>query len=132
MSLCQFIILIFVLLIILSIMIYHFVFNIYEVIFLTESSYKHADDFSMITISSFPVNSFGWKIPLRKSKTLYKIENGEDLISIFSNDKSKGKIILKVKNTTGKIVISAKSCYSIFPSVFTYNIISGKIKNDFI
>lgn len=132
MSLSQFIILSIALLIIVGMFIYHFVFNIYEVVFLAKNSIKSASDFSIIAISSIPVNSFGWKIPFRKSKTSFKIEDGENLVTILSNDLFKGKIILKVKNITGKVIISAKSNYAIFPSSFTFNIVSGKIKNDFI
>jgi hypothetical protein len=76
----------------------------------------YADNSSTIIIEAIPINSFGWKAPLRKSHAEFKFNEGKDLIDIISIDNDTGILKLKAKDKSGKISISIKSKFSLLPS----------------
>jgi len=95
-----------------------YIFNIYEVNYTVKPQSLFADSKSVITISSKPINAFGWKAPFREAPADFKIKEGKELTDILAEDSRKGILILKAKNKPGKIVIYAKSRYALFPSSF--------------
>ena len=99
-----------------------YIFNIYEVIYNVAPEPLYADSKSIVTVSSVPINAFGWKTPFRTAPADFKIKEGNDLVEIISEDSKEGILILKVKNKPGKIVINVKSRYALFPSSIEINI----------
>jgi hypothetical protein len=99
-----------------------YIFNIYEVNYTVKPQSLFADSESVVTISSIPINAFGRKAPFRKAPADFIIREGKELIDIIAEDSSKGILILKAKNKSGKIVVHAKSRYALLPSSFEINI----------
>ncbi len=99
-----------------------YIFNIYEVNYTINPQSLYADSESIITISSKPVNAFGWRASLRVAPADFKIKEGNDLVDIISEDNNNGVLILKAKNNPGKIVLYVKSKYALFPSSIEINI----------
>ena len=99
-----------------------YIFNIYEVIYNVAPKLLYADSKSVVTVSSIPVNAFGWKTPFRTAPADFKIKEGNDLVEIISEDSKKGILILKAKNNPGKLVLYVKSRYALFPSSIEINI----------
>lgn len=99
-----------------------YIFNIYEVNYTVKPQSLYADSKSVVTISSKPVNAFGWNAPFRAAPADFKIKEGSDLVEIISLDSRKGILILKSKNKPGKIILSIKSGYALFPSSIEINI----------
>ena len=99
-----------------------YIFNIYEVIYNVAPKSLYADSKSVVTVSSIPVNAFGWKTPFRTAPADFKIKEGNDLVEIISEDSKKGILILKAKNNPGKLVLYVKSRYALFPSSIEINI----------
>ena len=95
---------------------YHYIFSIYEVTYKITPDKLYADNSSTIIIEAIPINSFGWKAPLRKSHAEFKFNEGKDLIDIISIDNDTGILKLKAKDKSGKISISIKSKFSLLPS----------------
>ena len=101
---------------------YLYVFNIYEVTYAVKPQSLPADSKSIVTISSKPINAFGWKAPFRKAAAKFDIKGGNDLIDILSEDSSRGILKIKSKNKPGKIVLYIKSKYALLPSAIEINI----------
>jgi hypothetical protein len=95
---------------------YHYIFSIYEVTYKISPDKLYADNSSTIVIEVIPVNSFGWKAPLRKSHAEFKFNEGKDLVDIVWLDNDTGLLKLKAKDKSGKVSISIKSKYSLLPS----------------
>lgn len=75
-----------------------------------------AETTSKIKIEVVPVNSFGWKIPFRKSRSEFMIIEGGSLVEILETNSENGFIILRSKGIPGVVEISIKSQYSPFPT----------------
>ncbi len=99
-----------------------YVFNIYEVTYLVNPPSLFANNESTVTISSEPINAFGWRAPFRNAPADFNIKEGSDLIEIMFEDNHKGILKLKAKNKHGKIVIYIKSKYALLPSAVEINI----------
>lgn len=114
---------IYLVLIILAVIVFLFgkmyLFNIYEVEFEVKPYKMYADNQSQVQITSIPLNAFGWKAPFRDSPTEYEIREGEELVDVVKRDDEKGILILKAKEKPGKVVIHAKSKFSLLPSEIT-------------
>ncbi len=96
---------------------WQYFFSIYEVTYSVEPAVLYADDQSIVTIKTVPLNSFGNKAWMRKSSALYEITEGEDLVEIIDEDKSNGILKLKALHETGLVIIKVKSEHSLFPTV---------------
>ena len=110
------------LIILASVFFFIYLFNIYEVIYTVEPSSLNADNISIITISSKPINAFSKKIPFRIVPVESNIKEGNDLIDVLSKNESKGSIKLKAKNRAGTVIIHIKSRYDLFPSLMEIHI----------
>lgn len=97
---------------------YNYIFNIYEVTYNLSSNSLFADNKSTVTISTIPLNAFGWKAPLRNAPTNFEIREGKYLVEIIFQNNKNGILTLKAKNKTGQIVVFVKSKYALLPSSF--------------
>ena len=97
-----------------GVLVYYFIFNIYEIIY--DISKKKIIAGEEVEISAIPVNSFGHKAPLRNSYASFIITGGKDLVEIVSENNNSGKLVLKSNCKTGKIIIKVNSRYSLFSS----------------
>lgn len=105
-----------ILLLIAIIFIYQYIFGIYEVTYSVDHRKIFADNQSTATITVVPVNSFGWKAPLRSSPAKFRIVEGADLVEIIQNSPEKGFFSIKAKDKPGKVIIWVKSIHSLLPS----------------
>jgi hypothetical protein len=95
---------------------YHYIFSIYEVTYKIYPARLYADNKSDLIIESVPLNSFGWRAPLRNSPSEFTIIEGADLVEIVFIDRIKGIIKIKAKERAGKVLITIKPKFSMFPS----------------
>ena len=109
-------IIIFLLFIIAVLFSWQYIFSIYEVIYNVEPKKLFADNSSTLIIEIVPLNSFGWKAPLRNSTAVFTITEGRDLIDIIFIDNAKGKIKIRAKNKSGKVSVTIKPEFSLLPS----------------
>jgi len=94
---------------------YKYFINIYETTVSVEPAELYADNQSLATVSVVPLNSLGWKALFRTSPAEFEIIEGGSLAEIVFMDSGKGKLILKAKSVTGRIVINIISEYSLLP-----------------
>ncbi|MEI7810896.1 MAG: hypothetical protein WCJ01_00565 [Ignavibacteria bacterium] len=97
-------------------------FNIYEVSFKVSDVVLFADNKSTSIIEVIPLNSFGNRVPFRKSPAEFQIVEGVDLVEIIQNDIDNGILTLKAKDMPGKITVRIKSEYSLMPSLIEISI----------
>ncbi len=95
---------------------YYYIFNIYEVTYSVKPKVLYAENSSKVEISTIPLNALGTKVPFRCSYTVFNIREGRELVEKISENCNRGKLILRTKNKTGKIVIFIKSNHAILPS----------------
>jgi hypothetical protein len=95
---------------------YQYIFSIYEVTYNIKPDRLFADNKSNIIIETVPLNSFGWRAPLRNSPSEFAIIEGAELVEIVYVDKVKGIIKIKAKEKPGKVSITIKPKFSLFPS----------------
>jgi hypothetical protein len=100
-----------------SFLFYKYFINIYETIVKVEPEKLFADSQSSIVVSVIPLNALGWKALFRYSTAEFEIIEGNSLAEIQFTDSVHGKLILKAKSETGKIVVRIKSEYSFFPMI---------------
>ena len=96
--------------------VYNYLVSIYEVVYRIEPKALYADNKSEITITAVPVNGLGGKAWFRKAPASYEITEGNDLVDVIRNDKSKGILILRAKDRPGTVSITVKSPFSLLPS----------------
>lgn len=96
---------------------YQYLIKIYESTVKVEPQNLFADNQSTITISVIPLNSFGWKALFRNSPAEFEIIEGGSLVEIELFDKEEGKLILKAKSETGRVVIRIKSKHSLLAMI---------------
>ncbi len=101
-----------------------YVFNVYGDVIKKHPENLFADHSSTIKIEVIPVNAFGWKIPFRYSTAEFIFLEGESLIEIVELDQKNGFIILRSKGTSGKVEISIKSQFSLFPNLIRFEILA--------
>ncbi|MHB1686886.1 MAG: hypothetical protein ACYCVH_05900 [Ignavibacteriaceae bacterium] len=109
--------------IILSLLFYYYILNIYEVAYSVNPKNLFADYKSTVIIKTIPINALGFEAPFRHSRTNFKIIEGKELVNVYQDDERHGILILKAKDQTGKVVVSVKSVNSLLPSeiiIFIY------------
>lgn len=94
-----------------------YVLNIYGDVIVKDPENLYADNTSTIIIEAIPINAFGWKIPFRKSWAEFNIIEGENLIDIIQKNDKDGMIILRSRGIPGKVEISVKTKFSLFPNL---------------
>lgn len=109
-------------LLITAFVIYNYLISIYEVIYQVTPETLFADGRSEIKITAVPLNGIGSKALFRVAEAEYTINEGHDLIDIVKYDKTTGILILRAKNSTGIVNITAKSAYALLPSIIKINI----------
>jgi len=107
----------FLILLIVSLFVYMYVFNIYEVNISVKPKELFADNQSVVTIHTIPLNSFGARVPFRNVFSDFKINEGENLVTIVRQDNLNGILIIKAKDRTGKVEVIIKTEKSLLPSV---------------
>ena len=105
-----------------SFLIYYYIFNIYEVTYSVEPPELYADNISTAVIRSVPLNAIGMRAPFRHSFTVFDINDGKDLVEIIGKNNNKGEIILRAKDRIGKVVVLIKAEHAILPSSVEINI----------
>jgi hypothetical protein len=99
-----------------------YAFNIYETEVDMIPKKLFANGISITNISINPVNALGFKIPFRKISGTFEIVKGKELVDIVNEDDENGRISLRAKNSSGKVVIFIKSQKSFLPSLVEINI----------
>lgn len=107
----------FLLLAVISLFLYMYVFNIYEVDFSVAPGELFADGKSTVRIETIPVNSFGRRAPFRKVSAGFEIVGGKDLITVITKDENEGVLILKAKFTPGEVTVKIKTKKSLLPAL---------------
>ena len=76
----------------------------------------YADNTSTLVIEAVPINSFGWKAPFRKPHSDFTFDEGKDLIEVVFRDNDNGILKLRAKGKSGRVSVTIKTKYSLFPS----------------
>ena len=122
---------IFILIIIITLtvplLLYNYVFSIYEVVVESEPKFLFTDQNSYMKIYLEPINAMGWKVPLRNVDGSFAIIEGEELVIIESIYESNGVIIVRSLGEPGKVSFSIKSSYSLFPIYFEFQILNKTV-----
>lgn len=113
------------LVLLIALLTWKYYFDVYEVNCVVSKNYLWADNQSEAVISCYPINSFGVKIPFRKSNVVFSILEGKELIDVISKDEVKGTLKLKSKFEEGKVVIKVKSGFSLLPNLVEINIMKN-------
>lgn len=111
-----------IVIIILGLLIYMYMFNIYEVTIKVEPEEVFADNQSVITITAVPLNSFGKKVPFRNVSATFEITEGNKLVTILKKDELNGVLTLKSGNNTGRVEIIVVSEKSLLPTIIEFTI----------
>lgn len=106
-------------------LLHYFVFNIYETTFKLSSNNLYADFASTIEIETIPINSLGFRVPLKNSPADFEILEGSSLIEIAAKDSAKGIFRIRAKGEIGKVVVRVKPKYSLLPTIFEFNILQS-------
>lgn len=101
-----------VLLVILS---YYFLYNIYGNEIRRQPVNLYADLSSEMTIKVVPINALGWRAILRSSSAKFDIIDGKELIYVVETNEAEGTIRIRSKGKTGTVGIKIKSQNSLFP-----------------
>ena len=99
---------------IIGILVWFYLFNIYEVKYILSENSLKSNSTSEIEIVAIPLNSFGSKIPFRNITANFKIIEGDSLV--ISRKEDRDKLFLKAKQTKGDVIIIASANYGLFPS----------------
>ncbi len=102
--------------IIIGLLSYHYLINIYEVTYSVYPANLFADYKSTAKIETIPLNALGFRALFRHSKTVFQITQGSQFVDVVHEDFRKGILILRSKGQAGKVVVSVKSVYSFLPS----------------
>ncbi len=108
-----------IIILILGLLVYYFIFNIYEVTFLIKPKTLFADYKSTTIIKAIPINALGYEVPFRSVNAKIEIEEGNDLIDIIKANENKGIFILRAKDRPGKVVVLIKSDKSLLSTLVT-------------
>lgn len=106
----------------LALVLFNYVFSIYETKFDVTRDVLYADGAATATITATPINAWGFKAPFRKGMTKYIIEEGADKVDVLINDEVNGVFSIRSKLIAGKVVIRATPAKSLFPTKFELEI----------
>ena len=112
-------ILILVLVIALSLVVWHFFFSIYEVKYSLNFSNNSIKTNSKFVIESYGLNSLGQKLGWRKINNSVKILEGDEFVKEILVSKQ-NQIIFLTNSNTGKIILKVESKFSLNPAIFTF------------
>jgi len=96
---------------------WQYVFNIYEVRYDIKPDAMYADNESVVEITCVPLNSFGFRVPLRSVEADYEVVEGADIVEVIENDREHGSLKLKSLNTTGVVKVRVLSNRSLLPGL---------------
>ena len=99
-----------------SILIYYYLFNIYEVEIISIPKVVFADPSSEFIVKIKPINALGWEVPFRKVSGKFMITYGKDKIELINLNEEEGFLILRSLGVVGVVEIYVDSEYSLFPS----------------
>ena len=92
---------------------YFFLYNIYGSEVRKTPAYLFADPESVITIEVVPVNALGSKAIFRTSSAEFEVVEGNDLIEVTLIDKKNGVLQIRSKGKPGVVGIKIKSQHSL-------------------
>ncbi|GIV45652.1 MAG: hypothetical protein KatS3mg036_0470 [Ignavibacterium sp.] len=102
-------------LIILFILGYYFLYNIYEIKVEVNPSQLYADVNSKVEIKVIPINALGSKAIFRYTESEFEIIEGKELVEVEAIDKKNSLMKIKSKGIEGKVGIKIISKHSLFP-----------------
>ena len=108
--------------------VHNYLISIYEVIYEVTPEALFADGRSEIKITAIPLNGIGSKALFRTAEAEYTIIEGGHLVDIVKYDKTSGILILRAKNSTGSVKITAKSSYALLPSLINIKIYPNTVE----
>lgn len=94
---------------------YYFLYNIYEIKVEVNPNQLYADVTSEAEIKIIPINAFGSKALFRSTECEFEIIEGKDLVEIIFIDKVSCTMKIKSKGNEGKVGIKIYSKHSLFP-----------------
>lgn len=94
---------------------YFFLYNIYGSEVRKTPAYLFADPESILTIEVVPVNALGRKAVFRRSSADFIIIEGSDLIEITMKNVKDGVLQIRSKGKPGSVGIKIKSEHSLLP-----------------
>ncbi len=101
---------------IITLLAYMYLFNIYETEISVTPKELFADNHSIVVIRVIPLNSFGKRIPFRKVPAEFEIIEGKDQVTVEKLNRDEGILVLKAGAKTGEVSIIVKSEKSLLPS----------------
>lgn len=108
---------------------WHYVYNIYEVSYNVSSQNLYADNQSTVRINAVPVNALGFKAPGRKVEAEFSITEGKELVEIIDYRPDIGTIELKALDKAGTVTIQMKSRFTLMPTLIEITILSNTAEN---
>jgi hypothetical protein len=106
---------------------YFFLYNIYGSEVRKSSENLFADPQSEMTIEVIPVNALGSKAFFRTSSAKFEIIEGNDLIEIINKDESKGILKIRSSGEVGIVGIKIKSEHSLLPEYIELEVLSRTV-----
>lgn len=103
------------LLILVLILGYYFLYNIYEIKVEVNPNQLYAAPISEAEIKVIPINALGSKALFRSTECEFEIIEGKDLVEIILIDKANCIMKIKSKGHEGKVGIKIYSKHSLFP-----------------
>lgn len=101
---------------------YENLLRIYEVEISVEPKELFADNQSTVTIRAYPLNSIGKRIWFKTVSAKFKIEVGDELVTIKKLDEANGYLIMQAKNKTGVVSVIVTTKKSLLPSLIKIKI----------
>lgn len=94
---------------------YYFLYNIYEIEVEIVPKQLYADINSSTEIKVIPINALGYRAIFRSTNSDFEIIEGKELVEIISIDNANGSMKLKSKGIQGKVGIKIYCRNSLFP-----------------
>jgi len=106
---------------------YFFLYNIYGSEVRKSSENLFADPESEMTIEVIPVNALGSKAFFRTSSAEFEIVGGNDLIEVKLKNNKAGVLQIRSKGVIGIVGIKIKSEHSLFPEYIEIEILARTV-----
>ena len=100
-------------------LLHSYVFSIYETVF--DPIGKEFKSGDTITITTRPINGFGFKAPLRTSPFKYEIKEGPELFIVVKDESPSGNLVLKFTDT-GDVKILVSPEHALKPTLFEFRV----------
>lgn len=94
---------------------YYFLYNIYEIEIKKSPAFLYAKTSSSLTIEVIPINALGTKAWFRTVSAQFEIIEGKELIEVENMNSENGILVIKSTGKTGKVGIKIFSKYSLLP-----------------